>query len=334
MEDLIEVQQRVRSLENDIRSLDLKVQAVSESLNYIQNSEKKSEIDDEKISLLAKNLPFGDHPLEEIKDNHIAKLYVTVLLSIAMQGTEQTKIPDQLIFVQWILQQTKIKKRLSDLLVDVYKINDATYEELRKLPEDMKESLVVDMFIVSNLPGRRKGQEKAEINEYLLNLLSVIHMEVQKIKLLSAVARVVLCQKVDKKSSSKDIVNELGYELQKYSYYLLDDFQNGYEIIWKCPRSLINGEVNWRIKTGEEIAKNETIASVSKRKPGFRAEKIEIKMPKSGKVFYFRNNNIHYAVWVPVWSQDSKEKVKEWALKNDDPTNVNGKDKTVISPWL
>lgn len=317
MIDLIEVQQQVRSLENDIRALDIKVRAVSESLNYIQSSEKKSEIDDERISLLAKNLPFRDHPLKGITDNHIAKLYVTVLLSIAVQGTEQTKIPDQLIFVQWILQQTKIKKKLSDLLVDVYKINNATYEELRKLPEDIKESLVVDMFIVSNLSGRRKGQEKVEINEYLLNLLSIMHMEVQKIKLLSAVARVVLCQKVDKKSSSKDIVNELGHELQKYSYYLLDDFQNGYEIIWKCPRSSISGEVNWRIKSGEEVDKNETIGSVSKGIPGFGSEKIELKTPKAGKIFYFRNNNIHYAVWVPVWSQDSKEKVKEWALKND-----------------
>lgn len=154
MEHLLEVQQQVRSLENDIRALDIKVQAVSESLNYIQSSEKKSGIDDERISLLAKNLPFGDYPLKDIKDNHIVKLYVTVLLNIAMQGTEQTKIPDQLIFVQWILQQMKIKKKLSDLLVDVYKINDATYEELRKLPEDIKESLIVDMFIVSNLSSR------------------------------------------------------------------------------------------------------------------------------------------------------------------------------------
>lgn len=92
MDNLLEVQQQVRSLENDIQALDLKVQAVSESLNYIQSSEKKSEIDDEKISLLAKNLPFGDHPLKEIKDNHIVKLYVTVLLSIAMHQLKMTEL--------------------------------------------------------------------------------------------------------------------------------------------------------------------------------------------------------------------------------------------------
>ena len=329
MNELLEVQQQIRELEKDIQSLDSKIQNVNKTLNHIQKGKKKYTVDYRQISRLAKNIPFKSHPISNVQNEKISKLYAIVLLNIAKNESERKDIPESLIFIQWILQQSGIEYSIQDLLVELYKQNIETYEEVLRFPKDIQDSLIVDMFLVLHLCDKKQRSAQKRSKDYILNLLSIMHLEEKRIRVLSAVARSVLCQKVDEKSSAKEIADDFGHELKKYSYYLLDNFSYGYEIIWKCRPVEIVGNVNWKIDSSQEVEKDQVIASVTKKQIGMgkiNKEKTEIVVNEPGKVYFFRNDYIYYAVWTPLCCVESKERIKQWALKSEREKS-NGTDR-------
>ena len=56
-----------------------------------------------KIEVLAKQIDFGKHPLDKLKDGQICQVYLEMLLSIVQLDSDEEVTINRMVFIQWFI---------------------------------------------------------------------------------------------------------------------------------------------------------------------------------------------------------------------------------------
>ena len=72
---------------------------------------------------MSRHLSFGKHPLGRLDDTYVCQIYLETLLSLVQADRSSGDTVNRLIFVQWLLSQTKLELSLEELFKDSLKID-------------------------------------------------------------------------------------------------------------------------------------------------------------------------------------------------------------------
>lgn len=321
MKSLLDIQKNIRELENNVKEITESIRSISSDIEGLRNQTHDLDIDYTRVKLLAKQIPFGEHPLNRLNDERACRTYIEMLLNIVRLDNDEKTSLDRLVLIQWFLMKSNIEWSLEDLVKECYKIKaDSFYELADFIPEQYRECFTVDALIIANLGG---GNNR-EVYEYVADLIAILGVDKKKLKILSMVARATLCQSLgDMKLLNAMNINEKE-EFLKYArifnYYINNKVK--VSIIESCRRIVVDlsesetvSNVWWLVKTGQKINVNDIIASYMKeRREGtlYTYDNVKIKSPSSGTVFTFDYNGTYYAVLSD--QEDDKDAIRTWLL--------------------
>ena len=213
MESLLEIQQKVKDLENSLKNIKNTIGSINTDIQKLRDTDKDLEIDFKKLKVLARHIPFKTHPLSELNDRHCIKLYVEILMNI-IRISPETSV-EKMSFVQWIIEKSKIDISFEDLYKESLEMNDKLLDEIvNYLSEDYKIYLIIDSMVIGNLTGQ------ADVNtlNYIADICRVLGMKKDDINALAIISKAVLCQNADKLSTT-DTDKILKY-IKKVNYYI------------------------------------------------------------------------------------------------------------------
>ena len=113
MKSLLDIQQDIRVLEKNIQEINKCVKTINTDIETIRNSSEGVALDYSKIELLAKQIDFGKHPLDKLKDGRACQIYLEMLLNIVRLDQDEESVVNRMVFVQWLQIQSKIDWSLS-----------------------------------------------------------------------------------------------------------------------------------------------------------------------------------------------------------------------------
>lgn len=315
MKSLLEIQQDIRSLEHSINDITDTIKEISSDIEDLRNANQNTDIDYSKIELLSKLITFGKHPIDKLDDGRACQVYLEMLLNIVRLDPDEELSLNRLMFIQWIQKESRINLTLEDLFKDSYKIDTNAYHEMVDvIPTKYKEFFVVDALIVANIGGTAN----TEINEYIVGLVTTFGITKERLRILSFVARTVLCQKVQR--MEKEEMDEFQKCAKAYKHYIKADIlKNGIlslrQLVVEIPDDDCKN-FKWKVKQGQAVRKDDIIAIYSKatkirgfsHSTNYKTE--EIKAPSTGTIFQFRDNCINYGVI--AHETDNKDSIKAW----------------------
>lgn len=222
LKSLLDIQKDIRNLENTLLEIQTNIKQINNDIDDLRNQDNNIEFDYNEIKKLSELIPFGKHPICYLNDESTIKLYMEMLINIIKfdDKNREDKIDTRLVFLQWILNNTKINLSLEELIIGSLKVKTSDFYSVSyQLEEEYKKMLVVDLLIVANMNGTFNADEC----NYVADILTILGIDATKAKLLSTIAKMVLCPKqfescIYKFDSSlrDDLIGELG----KYGYYL------------------------------------------------------------------------------------------------------------------
>lgn len=219
MKSLLDIQQEVRGLEGTLKEMTHTIQSINEDIQNLREEKELIEIDYEAVSLFAKYIPFSTHPIKQLKDTYMCKLYLETLIKIVQISSEN--MIDKLIFIQWILEKSGEDISLEQLYIASVQFDKADlFEMATKLSEDYKMYLVIDALIVANINGKA---DEATFS-FIADLCSIFGMDKEQVGVYSEISKVVLCQKIGEISHQALI--EIARNHYKLEYYLYDVLVN------------------------------------------------------------------------------------------------------------
>ena len=332
MKSLLDIQRDIRNLENDIALLSSNIRQINNDIDELRNRDNSMDFDYAEIKKLSKRIPFKKHPISGIKDENTAKLYLEMLINIIKldDKNEDDKIDTRLIFIQWILDHSKVDITLEELVVNTLKADISDFDEISThLSKKYKEMLVVDLLIIANMNGIFNTDEC----DYVVSMLTVLDIDKSKLRILSLIAKIVLCQKIVgfDYSLGDDLIKELGSYKHYIIPYTADDANSEptdiiREAIKYMRRIVIKHPLDkgfdfkWKVKQRAKVTSGAVMATYqhAKKKRGYSwiPEYIteEILAPDGGTIFQFKDNNIIYGVL--SYEADDKDAIKQW-VKND-----------------
>ena len=213
MESLLEIQQKVKELENSLKNITNTIGSINTDIQKLRVTDKDLEIDFKKLKVLSRHIPFKTHPLSELNDRHCIKLYVEILMNIIRISPEISI--EKMSFVQWIIEKSKIDISFEDLYKESLEMNDKLLDEVvNYLSEDYKIYIVIDSMVIGNLTG------KADVNtlNYIADICRVLGIKKDDINALAIIAKAILCQNTNNISNIKN-TKFLDYTF-KVKYYL------------------------------------------------------------------------------------------------------------------
>lgn len=328
MKCLLDIQKDIRNIENSMVTIQANIKQVNDDIDALRNKDNNIDFDYDEINKMSQCIPFKTHPICRMEDKAAVQLYLMVLLNIVKldDKSSEDKIDTRLVFIQWLLNKSKLDITLEDLIVESFKFKISDYDKLTsRISTKYREFLVVDLLIVANMSGTFNEDEC----NYVVDMLAVLGMGTAKFKILSIIAKLVLCQKAFEFDSS--LGNELVKELGNYRHYVLSNVNTVVDsvhtdIIKEVVRAMrmvvvdipYDKAINfkWKSKQNEKVVKGAVIATyqVPKRKRGysFSTEYTtkEILAPADGTIFQFRDSNIIYGII--SHETDDKDSIKQW----------------------
>lgn len=308
MKSLLDIQQDIRALESAVQDISVNIKKINSDIHEFRNTDADLTMDYSMIEVLAKQIKFRSHPLSELEDDRLHKLYIEMLLSIVNldRGDKEITI-NRLVFVQWILSRSKLNESLEELFTDSLTLEKNFLYELEKdIPTKYKKYLLVDALIVANI----SGNANREILEYLSDLSVVMGIDAYILHELSVIARVALQQSMVglKRTDMEEV-----YRLAKsYSYYIES------KVLTDCIRSLrkIVVEISdkeaidfkWNVNQMELVAEGDLLATYKTSKHAMYTKKIIA--PSSGTIYLFRDSCKNYGVL--GHKNDNKDSIKAW----------------------
>lgn len=317
MKSLLDLQQDVRTLENSISDVIRSLRDLNDDIDMLRNAETNNDIDYKKIELLAKHIPFNNHPLGMKPDRTISKLYLQLLLNLTRLDLNKENTTNRLVFIQWIKAESKIDLTLEDLYNDTFDFKSESLGEFVDFASVYSGNLIVDALIIAGLSGRAN----AAIYEYIAGLSEAFGIEKQKLNILAMVAKVALTQSVQSiKDSPRADIEEFLIIADKYKHYIKsDEISRGKLLLRQIVFAVSVGETHyfkWKVNQSPRTVKaGETIATYEERISGLpfqnaiSKEKTK-KSPETGTLFQFRDNHVYYAVL--AHESDDKDSIKEW----------------------
>jgi len=302
MKNILDIQKDIRELNAQMNEFSKKMQLIINDLGAARDEATDIAIlDFGMIKTVSRHIIFSEHPLQKLEDAYACKLYMAVLANLIRIDAEG--VVEKLIFIQWILEQTKIDIPLEELIKSSYEIDKNSYSELLEvIVKDYRLYLIVDTMIVANIRGQ--GNEEAMI--YIASLCAVLGFDKEQVKTMSLITRIVLCQEAEKLKKSD--VPDVMVMAKKFIHYLGQDLlRNEYVLQRKIVVEQVDDwkmHFRWKAKQGDIVEKGDVIATVLNN---------PIKANSSGKMFQFRDNCIYYGVIAN--ELDSKDSIKSWVKK-------------------
>lgn len=317
MKSLLEVQQSVRELENKVADVTESIKEIYTDIDEMRNGNQNTDIDYSKIEIVAKQIDFGKHHLDKLNDGRACQIYLEMLLIIIRMDFETKTTMDRLIFIQWLLIQSRIDWSLEELVKDCYKIKKDSYHEFVDIiPKKYRENFMVDALIVANIGGTANK----EILEYLAGLSAVLGIDKETIRILSLLSRIVLCQNIE--FINKKYKYEVRKHAKDYRFYVgTKMFEKGCNAQREIVIELSDDDVQnfkWKVKQMQKVEKGDVIATYRKaeKRTGFSFSinyfTEEIQAPLNGTIFEFRDRGINYGVI--AHENDNKDSIKAWVM--------------------
>lgn len=315
MKSLLDIQQDIRLLEKNIQEINECVKTINTDIETIRNSSEDVELDYLKIELLAKQLDFGKHPLDKLKDGRACQIYLEMLLNIMRIDQDEESFVNRIVFVQWLQIQSRIDWSLEDLYLDCFKTDkQLIYEMVEIIPKKYKEYFLLDALILANI----MGTANEEMYQYIADIIAVLGLSTKEVKDLAFISRVSLSQNIS--SASRDDLNVLLDKAKSFGHYIRNVLvEEGIKALRVVVVELPDNEAKnfkWKVRQQRAVVIGDVIATYQKEKRsrGFSYMKDykseEIKAPVSGVIFQFRDNNTNYGVI--AHEQDNKDSIKSW----------------------
>jgi hypothetical protein len=305
---LLEIQKAVRILESKAQDLSNDIASISDDIEEFRNTGNTGSIDYETISLMATHLSFGKHPIGKLTDTHAQQLYLELLLSIVQADIGSNNTADRLIFVQWLLVQSKLEISLEDLLKEALCVSNADFgDAVVSIPKQYRTQLIVDALITANICG----PTNAELLSYIVSLCSILGIEKEQLRLLSLCSKAILKQKLEKmKKADLDAVLTLAKQFRHYlSNEVIHTGLNSQRTIAVEKADSQCTAFRWKVKQSEAVEKGMVVATY-KEGSSWSNQTVEIKAPCAGTIFQFRDSCINYGVI--AHESDNKESIKAW----------------------
>lgn len=308
---LLDIQQEIRDLDGKIKDISFAIAEIYDEIDELRNDETDS-IDYEIIRLMSCHLSFGKHPLGRLDDNYACHLYLEILLSLVQADRGSGYTVNRLIFVQWLLSQTKLELTLKELFKDSLKINTSTFAELVELiPKTFKSHLIMDALLTANICG----QANNDVLIYVVNLCTILGVDKEQLRILSIMAKGVLNHDLGK--MKKADLQQVLAQAKNFKHYLNSDLLNAgiqsqRTIAVKAPDKTYSN-FKWKVKQQGQVEKGDVIATYRYGSRRSESSLTEIKAPCAGTLFQFRNNCTNYGVI--AHESDNKDSIKAWAIQ-------------------
>ncbi len=307
LKSLLDIQQDVRRLEKSIYDISLDVKNINADIDKLRNSSVDEYLDFKKIESLSKNIKFDTHPLYKLKDGRQSQVYLEMLLNIVhIDIADQEAAINRMVFVQWLQKQANIDWSLEKLYVDSFSCGKESYHTLLEdIPDKYREHFILDALMVANIAGTAN----IEVQEYIVDLATLLGIDAEKIRKLAVIAKASLCQSFAK--IPRDLARDL-MSNRSFKHYLP---ANLFPEIEKSLRNIvleISDDVygfKWKVKQNETVEEGEIIASYLTRGHVTR----NIKSTVSGTIFQFKDNRKYYGV--VSFEKDNKDSIKAWVKK-------------------
>lgn len=308
---LLDIQQEIRELDGKVKDISFAIAEIYDEIDELRNDETDS-IDYETIRLMSRHLSFGKHPLSRLDDNYACQIYLETLLSLVQADRGSGDTVNRLIFVQWLLTQTKLELNLEELFKDSLKINTGTFAEVVELvPKAFKNHLIMDALLTANICG----QANNDVLIYVVNLCSILGVDKEQLRVLSIMAKGVLKQDLGK--MKKADLQQVLAQAKSFKHYLNSDLLNAglrsqRTIAVEAPDKT-HSNFKWKVKQQGQVEKGDVIATYGYGSRWSGSSLTEIKAPCAGTLFQFRNNCTNYGVI--AHESDNKDSIKAWAIQ-------------------
>ncbi|MGL5714132.1 MAG: hypothetical protein ACRCXT_23480 [Paraclostridium sp.] len=272
---IIDISNQIKVVEKEIKELYKKVKTEMDSDN--KTTQMKLE---NKIESVAKRYPIKNHSINK-SDEHIIKLYLTLLLSID-QATGSTIEDSTKLYVSRLIEGLDIDLNINDLIKWSMKLDYQLIDEftISLLKTNLNINFAIDSMIILNL-SCTKNKEKIRYISNLYELIGIKENQVEEIVELSN----IICSK-DKESYKRFCTRELNINLEEFLFYIVE-FVDGV----LCN----NSELVYVINNASEIIDKDIITS---------------------KKVILENLNICDIVEIPTISKSNSVKLKNCIFKN------------------
>lgn len=79
---LLDIQQEIRELEGKVKDISASISDIYEEIDSLRNDETDT-IDYEMIRLMSQHLSFGLHPLKDLNDAYICRIYLKSIIKLS-----------------------------------------------------------------------------------------------------------------------------------------------------------------------------------------------------------------------------------------------------------
>lgn len=319
MKNISELQQELRNIRKDLAKIDEHLSEIDTELTSIKNAGQSdtnaTQIDYETIGLLSRHLSFGTHPLHRL-DDYACQIYLEILLSLVQTDRDSDDTVNRLIFVQWLLSQTKLEQSLEELCKDSMKINTQTFAEVVKvIPEVYKKHLLMDALLTANIGG----QATTDVLHYVVDLCSILCVDNEQLRIFSITAKSILQQDIGK--MEKDDFVQVLNKLENYRHYLKCDIVEQAlvplrTIAVQVPYSDAPYGLTWDVKHHKPVQEGDVLATYRERSPNgllFYSTMRTLTAPCAGTLFCFNINDVNYGVI--AHENDKLNNIRAWVLK-------------------
>jgi len=311
LKSLLDIQQDVRRLEKSVQDISQDVRAINADIDELRNSTEMDSLDFDVIEILSKHIKFNKHPLNTLKEGRHCQMYLEMLCNIVRMDKDPESTINRMVFMQWLQQQASIDWSLEELYKDTFKNGKESYYDIvNEIPEKYRDFFVLDTLVVGNIAG----SANREIQEYIVDLATILGIDNEKLGLLAIVAKAVLCQDLAGFTRSQI---EMVLDNSKFKYYLPSDLTNQAIVGLRVIDVELSDEdsygFKWTVKNLEYVSAGEVIATYKKtNKRGFSYFYItdEIVASESGTLYQFRHNNTNYGII--AHATDNKDSIKAW----------------------
>lgn len=307
MKSLLEIQQTVRKLETDLQEMAGTIKNLNADIAELMSDGQDTEMDFGKIKKAAQKLIFGEHPISQIGDETVCRIYLEMLLNIIRLDTNEEASEKRLIFIQWLQMESGTEFSLKGLYKDSFQMDADSYEKMVcMISGGYRWCFIVDALIIANIGG----SANEEICSYIAELAAVLEIDQETMKTLSLAARIALCQNAGhrRKSEIKRLLNFV----PAFEHYVTEDIFGN--IIGSMRRGIVElpdanvSDFEWAVKQGKAVRRGKVVARYFKS--GIKHGWCNVASTDNGSFFHFKNNHTYYGVL--SHENDDIDSIKYW----------------------
>lgn len=289
MKSLLDIQQEIRELEKNMSSLTNDLKSIQSDIENMRNTSPDTGIDYSKIEVLAKQIPFKNHPLGQLQNDSTSQSYLEMLLNLVRLDADRDATINRMAFVQWIQMKSKTNWTLEELYKDSFNITKESYYNFSEaITGKYRDYFMVDAMIVANVSGKANP----EIMNYLAELSAILGINKERLQTLSLVAQVVLRQSAD---DIRDELKVIKSSTNMFFYYNLNDrmIEAALTVQRKFVKIMesIFYENEWKVRDKQMVQEGKIIAIYETYDVHGDKNKHKVVAPCSGQIHIFRANS-------------------------------------------